>query len=135
MSGSPSSAKVAVVPYELSLEPDPDRGGHVYSAVVSGELEPPAVRELSDWVGDAKQNPDASFVIDLSGTTRTTPRARLELRTLLRRHEDLRAARRLTVLERSRSRRRALASGLGPVVAGGFLERALSGAASTPFPL
>ncbi len=84
------------MPYELSLEPDHDRGGHVYCAVVSGELEPTAVRELSDWVGDAKQNPDASFVIDLSRSTYSA-KTRFELRSLLRRHADLQATRRLTV--------------------------------------
>jgi hypothetical protein len=84
------------MPYELSLEPDLDRGGHVYSAVVSGELEAAAVRELSDWVRDAKQNPDASFVIDLS-QSRYSPRTRFELRSLLRQHADLQATRRLSV--------------------------------------
>jgi hypothetical protein len=84
------------MPYELSLEPDLDRGGHVYSAVVSGELEASAVRELSDWVGDAKQNPDASFVIDLRQST-YSPRTRFELRSLLRQHADLQATRRLSV--------------------------------------
>jgi hypothetical protein len=96
MFGSPYGERVALVPYELSLEPDHDRGGHVYNAVVSGELEPGAVRELSDWVADAKQNPDASFVIDLSQST-YSPRTRFELRSLLRRHADLQATRRLSV--------------------------------------
>jgi hypothetical protein len=94
--GSGDGERVAPVPYELSLEPDHDRGGHVYSAVVSGELEPAAVRELSDWVSDAKQNPDASFVIDLSQST-CSARTRLELRSLIRRHADLQATRRLSV--------------------------------------
>ena len=66
------------MPYELSLEPDRDRGGHVYRAVVAGELEADAVRELSDWLADAKQNPDASFVVDLSRSTGSA-RARVEL--------------------------------------------------------
>jgi hypothetical protein len=85
------------VPYELTLEPDLDRGGHVYRAVVSGELDPAAVRELSEWLGDAKQNPDASFVVDISQSA-PSARARLELRTLLRSHADLQATRRLTVI-------------------------------------
>jgi hypothetical protein len=85
------------MPCELSLEADHDRGGHVYRAVLTGALDPAAVHELSDWVGDAKQNPDASFVIDLSESA-CTPRARFELRTLLRRHADLQATRRLSVL-------------------------------------
>ena len=88
--------------YELSLEPDLDRGGHVYRASVAGELDPAAVRELSDWLGDAKQNPDASFVIDLSASE-PSARARIELRALLRRHADLKPARRLSILTPRRS--------------------------------
>jgi hypothetical protein len=83
--------------YELSLEPDRDRGGHVYRAVVSGELEAAAVRELSEWLGNAKQIPDASFVIDLSESV-ASAQARLELRSLLRTHADLQPSRRLSVL-------------------------------------
>jgi hypothetical protein len=85
------------VAYELSLEPDRDLGGHVYRAVVSGELWPSDVRELSDWIADAKQNPDVRFVVDLSSAA-ASPRARLELRALLRRHADLQPARRLSLL-------------------------------------
>jgi hypothetical protein len=90
------------VTYELSLEPDLDRGGHVYRASVAGEVEPDAVRELSDWLADAKQNPDASFVIDLSASA-ASPRARVELRALLRRHADLKPERRLSILTPRRS--------------------------------
>jgi hypothetical protein len=90
------------VSYELSLEPDLDRGGHVYRASVAGQVEPAAVRELSDWLADAKQNPDASFVIDLSACV-PSPRARVELRALLRRHADLKPARRLSILTPRRS--------------------------------
>jgi hypothetical protein len=97
------------VPYELTLETDHDRGGHIYRAVVSGELDPAAVRELSDWVGDAKQNPHASFVVDLSRST-SSARARMELRSLLRRHADLQPARRLSVLTPRRSPRAAAAA-------------------------
>jgi hypothetical protein len=89
------------VPYELTLEPDRDRGGHVYRATVSGELEASAVRELSEWLADAKQNPDASFVVDLSAST-TSAQARLELRSLLRVHADLQPSRRLSVIAPSR---------------------------------
>jgi hypothetical protein len=85
------------VPYELSLEPDLDRGGHVYRAAVSGELEPADVRELSDWLANAKLNPDARFVVDLSAAF-ASARARLELRALLRRHADLQPSRRLSLL-------------------------------------
>jgi hypothetical protein len=84
------------MPCELSLEADHDRGGHVYRAVLTGALDPAAVHELSDWVGDAKQNPDASFVIDLSRATYSA-RTRFELRSLLRSHADLQATRRLSV--------------------------------------
>ena len=84
------------MPYEMSLEPDLDRGGHVYRAVLSGDLDPAAVRELSDWLGVAKQNPDASFVVDLSGATGSA-RARVELSALLRRHADLKLTRRLSI--------------------------------------
>ena len=85
------------MPYELSLEPDLDRGGPVYRAVLTGDLDPSAVRELSAWLGDAKQNPDASFVLDLSGSTGTAS-ARFELRALIRQHTDLKLARRLSIL-------------------------------------
>jgi hypothetical protein len=85
------------VPYELTLEPDLDRGGHVYRAVLSGELDPAAVRELSEWLGDAKQNPDASFVVDLSQSTGSSS-ARFEMRSLLRTHADLKLSRRLSIL-------------------------------------
>ena len=83
--------------YALSLDPDLDRGGHVYRASVTGDLEPAAVRELSDWLDNAKQNPDASFVIDLSEAD-ALPHARIELRELLRRHADLKPARRLSIV-------------------------------------
>ena len=85
------------MPYELTLVPDHDRGGHVYRAVLAGEIEAAAVRELSDWLGDAKQNPDASFVVDLSSAT-TSAQARLALRSLLRAHADLQPSRRLSVI-------------------------------------
>jgi hypothetical protein len=85
------------VPYDLSLEPDHDRGGHIYRALLSGELEAEEVRHLSDWLADARQNPDASFVIDTSAVRNAGRRARLEMRTLIRRHADLRETRRLSV--------------------------------------
>lgn len=86
------------MPYDLSLEPDSDRGGVVYRAALSGELDAGAVRELSDWLADARLNPDASFLLDLSEATGTNRRARIELRALLRRHRELQAQRRLSVL-------------------------------------
>jgi hypothetical protein len=125
---------LAVVPYELSLAPDHDRGGHRYSAVLSGELEPEAVRQLSEWLDDAKQNPDASFLIDLSATTATSRRARTEMQALLRRHDDLQERGRLSVLRAPRRSRRAAAAAVAPAAVP-FIERALTAAGSTPVPL
>src|SRR3954447_17405566 len=90
------------MPYELSLEPDVDRGGSVYRAHFERSMEASSVRQLSDWLADARLNPDARFVIDLSEGARTTPRARMELRALLRRHRQLTAARRLEVVTPAR---------------------------------
>lgn len=115
------------MPYELSLTPDRDRGGHRYSASLAGELDPASLRELSEWLDDAKQNPDARFVIDLSEATGSTRRARGELRALLRRHADLRDGGRLTVLgPPNSSRRRTLSGAAGAVAALPFLERAIT---------
>jgi hypothetical protein len=109
------------MPYEMSLEPDLDRGGHLYRAVLSGELDPVALRRLSQWPGDAKLNPDASFVIDLTRTTGASRRARVELRAMLRRHAELRDSRRLSVL--ARPRRSAAASlATAPVAGAPFLS-------------
>jgi hypothetical protein len=104
------------VPYELSLEPDPDRGGSVYRVLFERSVEASAVRRLSDWLADARLNPDARFVIDLSEGARTTPRARFELRALLRRHSQLASERRLVVVTPAR-RGGATASQLAPVLA------------------
>jgi hypothetical protein len=103
------------MPYELSLEPDLDRGGSVYRVLFESTVEASAVRSLSDWLADARLNPDARFVIDLSEGARTTPRARMELRTLLRRHRQLTAARRLSVL--TPARRSATAMQMAPMLA------------------
>jgi hypothetical protein len=78
----------------------------VYRAVLAGELDAADVHELSAWLGDAKQNPDASFVVDLSDSA-PSAQARLALRSLLRRHADLQPARRLSVIA---PRRRAAAA-------------------------
>jgi hypothetical protein len=94
------------MPYEMSLEPDRDRGGHRYEASVSGPLDAAALRGLSDWMADAQLNPDASFVIDLSRSTGSSPRARLEVRSLLRRHRALVRTRRLTVVPPARAARK-----------------------------
>src|SRR3954452_22967794 len=103
------------MPYELSLEADLDRGGSVYRVAFERSVEAASVRRLSDWLANARLNPDAKFVIDLSEGARTTPRARMELRALLRRHRQLTAARRLTVV--TPARRSAGALQLAPVLA------------------
>jgi hypothetical protein len=106
------------VSYELSLAPDLDRGGHIYRAELPGELEPASVLELSEWLDDAKQNPDARFVVDLSASTGAGRRARAELRALMRRHSDLSDRQRLTLLAAPRARRRVAAGGTsgGPLL-------------------
>jgi hypothetical protein len=103
------------VPYELTLEPDHDRGGSVYRVAFEREVEPSALRQLSDWLADARLNPDASFVIELAEGARTTPRARFELRALLRRHRQLTAERRLSVV--TPARRAAAGLQVAPLVA------------------
>ena len=90
---------------DLSLAPDLDRGGHRYRAVLSGIVDTAALRELSDWIASAAQNPDARFVIDLSGAAPLGRRARGELRALVRRHGQLRRHGRLSVVGRARGSR------------------------------
>ncbi len=103
------------MPYELTLEPDHDRGGSVYRVAFERSAEPSEIRRLSDWLADARLNPDASFVIDLFEGARTTPRARYELRALLRRHRQLTTDRRLAVV--TPARRSAVALEMAPVLA------------------
>jgi hypothetical protein len=86
------------VPLELSLAPDLDRGGHRYRAALSGVVDVASLRELSDWIASAAQNPDARFQIDLSSAAVLGRRARVELRALLRRHGSLRRRGRLAVV-------------------------------------
>jgi hypothetical protein len=86
------------VAYELTLEPDPDRGGSRYRIAVSDDAAPGVVRDLSDWLANAMQNPAASFEIDITGAGHTSPPARLELAALMRRHRSLVAERRLIVV-------------------------------------
>jgi hypothetical protein len=97
------------VDYEVTLEPDPDRGGSRYRIAVSGDVAPGVVRQLSDWLANAMQNPAASFEIDLTKAGLTTPRLHLELATLLRRHRSLVDERRLFVVSPRRGRRHASA--------------------------
>jgi hypothetical protein len=106
--------------YELTLEPDRDRGGSRYRVALTGEIAPAVVRQLSDWLADAMQNPDASFEIDLSDAGRTSPRTRLEVRALVRRHRGLVEQRRLTVVPPRRWGRRAAAAA-GPASASASL--------------
>ena len=104
------------MPYELTLEPDSDRGGSRYRIAVSGDVAPGVVRELSDWLANAMQNPAASFEINLTEAGRTSRRARLELAALMRRHRSLVSERRLFVVTPRRGRRRAVAGAVaGPV--------------------
>jgi hypothetical protein len=106
MSGSRAGGKVIAMAYELTLEPDRDRGGSRYRVALSGDVAPAVLRQLSDWLADAMQNPAASFEIDLTEAGRASPRARLELRALVRRHRELVEQRRLSVLSPRRARRR-----------------------------
>jgi hypothetical protein len=97
------------VNYELTLEPDPDRGGSRYRIAVAGDVAPGVVRQLSDWLSNAMQNPAASFEIDLTNAGHTSPRVRLELAALMRRHRSLMDERRLSVVQPRRGRRQAVA--------------------------
>ena len=100
---------------------------------MNGDVAPAVVRELSDWLEDAMQNPAASFEIDLTEAGRTSPRARLELATLMRRHRRLLDERRLFVVTPRRGRRRVVAgaaAGPAAVSAGGWL-----GVAAAALPL
>jgi len=97
------------VDYALTLEPDPDRGGSRYMIAVRGDVAPGVVRHLSDWLANAMQNPTASFEIDLTKAGPTSPRVRLELAALLRRHRSLVDERRLFVVAPRRGRRHAVA--------------------------
>jgi hypothetical protein len=97
------------VDYEVTLEPDPDRGGSRYRIAVGGDVAPGVVRQLSDWLANAMQNPAASFEIDLTKAGLTSPRARLELTALVRRHRSLMDERRLFVAQPRRGRRHAVA--------------------------
>jgi hypothetical protein len=72
------------VPYEVSLGPDLDRGGHRYKVLVSGDVDEAGVRELSEWVAAARQNPDARFEIDIDSASVAGRRAQNELRALMR---------------------------------------------------
>src|SRR4051812_11277242 len=110
-SASRASASVRAMAYELTLEPDRDRGGSRYRIAVSGDVAPGVVRDLSDWLANAMQNPAASFEIDLTEAGRTSPRARFELAALMRRHRSLVDGRRLFVRTPRRGRPRVVAGG------------------------
>jgi hypothetical protein len=95
------------VDYSLTLEPDSDRGGSRYRIAVSSGVAPGVVRQLSDWLADAMQNPAASFEMDLTKAGSISPRVRLELAALMRRHRGLMEERRLSVVAPRRGRRHA----------------------------
>ena len=117
------------MPYELTLEPDRDRGGSRYRIAVNGDVAPAVVRDLSDWLSNAMQNPAASFEIDLTEAGRTSRRARLELAALMRRHRRLVDERRLFVVTPRRAgdgRRRVVAgAAAGPAAAASLLTEAI----------
>jgi hypothetical protein len=117
--------------YELTLEPDRDRGGSRYRVSLSGDVAPAVLRQLSDWLADAMQNPAASFEINVSEAARTGPRARLELRALVRRHRALVEQRRLSVITPRRARRRTGAAA-APASAAMVLDGLLGSAGSVP---
>jgi hypothetical protein len=104
---------------QLTLAPDIDRGGHRYSAALTGHVDAAAIAELSDWLADAKQNPDARFELDLSGAEALGDVESAALDALLARHHELRAERRLTLIER------AVAEAPMPAVKPTTVERAI----------
>lgn len=54
------------MPYEISLDRDPETGLDRYTIVASGPMSRAESRELGDWLLAAAQNPTASFAVDLS---------------------------------------------------------------------
>jgi len=54
------------MPYEISLDRDPDTGLDCYTIVVGRDFDDADSRELTDWLLAAAQNPTASFAVDLS---------------------------------------------------------------------
>ena len=94
--------------YAVTLEPDSDRGGSRYRIAVSGDVAPGVVRHLGDWLANAMQNPAASFEIDLTTAGPISPRVRLELAAMMRRHRSLVDERRLFVAQPRRGRRHAV---------------------------
>src|SRR3954452_8346930 len=101
--------RVLIVDYALTLEPDADRGGSRYRIAVNGDVAPGVIRHLSDWLANAMQNPAASFEMDLTKAGPISPRVRLELAALLRRHRSLVDERRLFVVAPRRGPRHAVA--------------------------
>jgi hypothetical protein len=54
------------MPYEISLERDPDTGLDRYTIVPGPEFHEAEQRELTAWLLAASQNPTAAFAVDLS---------------------------------------------------------------------
>ena len=54
------------MPYDISLDRDPDTGLDRYTIVPGADLSEAEAHELADWLLAAAQNPTASFAIDLS---------------------------------------------------------------------
>jgi hypothetical protein len=54
------------MPYEISLDRDPETGLDLYTIVPGPDFDSGDERELTDWLTAAAQNPTAAFAIDLS---------------------------------------------------------------------
>jgi hypothetical protein len=54
------------MPYEISLDRDPENGLDRYTIVLGPDFRRADSRELTDWLLAAAQNPTASFAIDRS---------------------------------------------------------------------
>jgi hypothetical protein len=54
------------MPYEISLDRDPETGLDRYTIVPGPDFDDGDERELTEWLTAAAQNPTATFAIDLS---------------------------------------------------------------------
>jgi hypothetical protein len=54
------------MPYEISLDRDPETGLDRYTIVPGPDFDAGDERELTEWLTAAAQNPTAAFAIDLS---------------------------------------------------------------------
>jgi hypothetical protein len=58
------------MPYEISLDRDPETGLDRYTIVLGHDFNGADSRELTDWLLAAAQNPTASFAVDSSAAVR-----------------------------------------------------------------